>query len=143
MTQPAELSAHRVSRRGEGPISFLFSLFSSLFCLNIYFPPPPVSPEISVMGERRRRQLYEISAPRDYRVSSSPANKRKSSHTRALVFRRIKKSSIRDSSISFAPPAPPHFIASHRYLNSAAVVGPSIFCSATGGCRKTRKRTRK
>lgn len=33
-----------------------------------------------------------------------------------------------------------HFIVLHGYLNSAAVVGPSIFCPATGGCRKTHKR---
>lgn len=56
----------------------------------------------------------------------------------SLVFRRIKKSSIQDSFHFFHVTCSPHFIASH--LNSDAVVGPSIFRSATSGCRKTRKR---
>jgi len=82
-------------------LSLLFS------CLNIYFPPPPVSPVISVMGERWRRQLYEINALCDYGASSSWIRESRVVQiplvfVNLFAFRRIKKSSIWDSSISFS-----------------------------------------
>lgn len=114
MTQPAELSAHRGS-------SFPFSFLSRL---NIYFPPSPsIAEDFCYGGATARRQLYEINAARarlpllflhsrmrESRVTRIPAS---------FVFRRIKKSSIRDSSHFFRATCSPHFIASHGYLNSA------------------------
>jgi len=84
-------------------LSLLFS------CLNIYFPPPPVSPLISVTGERWRRQLYEINALCDYGASSSWIRESRVVQiplvfVNLFAFRRIKKSSIWDSSISFTLP---------------------------------------
>ena len=115
-------------------LSLLFS------CLNIYFPPAPVSPVISVMGERWRRQLYEINALRDYGASSSWIRESRASRVRESICISANKK-IFDLRLFhfFHATCPSHFIASHRYLNSAAVVGLSIFCSATGDYHKTRR----
>lgn len=118
-------------------LSLLFS------CLNIYFPPPPMDrPWFLLGGERRRRQLYEINAPRDYGAFLHPWIRESRASRAREPIRVSANKEIVDLRLFhfFRATCPPHFIAPHGYLNSTAVVGPSIFCSATGGCRKTRKR---
>lgn len=74
------------------------------------------------------------------RLFSSPANKRKYREPRISANKEIVDPKLFHF---FRATCPPHFIAPHARLNPHAVVGPSIFPRATGGCRKTRKRIRK
>lgn len=127
MTQPVELSAHR-------GLSFLLS------CLNIYFPPQ--SPWFLLRGSdgddsfmkstpRAITELFLHPWIRESRASRIREPIRVSANKEIVDLRLFH---------FFRATCPPHFIALHGYLNSAAVVGPSIFCSATGGCRKMRER---